>query len=113
MVEALRAPAASLVALLTTVLACITRLTILRSVSIPVSSSSKMPRSETASTIAFCSGPVPKMACCACGQIVPKTEGPSTLLLLVGRLLGECMPRIGQPAVMGQLIGGIVPGAPP
>jgi Kef-type K+ transport system membrane component KefB/nucleotide-binding universal stress UspA family protein len=32
------------------------------------------------------------------------------LLLLVGRLLGEFMQRIGQPAVMGQLIAGIVLG---
>jgi Kef-type K+ transport system membrane component KefB/nucleotide-binding universal stress UspA family protein len=32
------------------------------------------------------------------------------LLLLVGRLLGEAMQRIGQPAVMGQLITGILLG---
>jgi Kef-type K+ transport system membrane component KefB/nucleotide-binding universal stress UspA family protein len=32
------------------------------------------------------------------------------LLLLVGRLLGEMMQRIGQPAVMGQLIAGIALG---
>jgi hypothetical protein len=32
------------------------------------------------------------------------------LLLLVGRLLGEMMQRIGQPAVMGQLIAGIILG---
>ncbi len=32
------------------------------------------------------------------------------LLLLVGRLLGEAMQRIGQPAVIGQLLGGIVLG---
>jgi Kef-type K+ transport system membrane component KefB/nucleotide-binding universal stress UspA family protein len=32
------------------------------------------------------------------------------LLLLVGRLLGELMQRMGQPAVMGQLIAGIVLG---
>jgi len=32
------------------------------------------------------------------------------LLLLVGRLLGEIMQRIGQPAVMGQLIAGITLG---
>jgi hypothetical protein len=30
------------------------------------------------------------------------------LLLLVGRLLGEAMQRIGQPAVMGQLIAGVI-----
>jgi Kef-type K+ transport system membrane component KefB/nucleotide-binding universal stress UspA family protein len=32
------------------------------------------------------------------------------LLLLIGRLLGEIMQRIGQPAVMGQLIAGIILG---
>jgi len=32
------------------------------------------------------------------------------LLLLVGRLLGEAMLRIGQPAVMGQLIAGLILG---
>jgi Kef-type K+ transport system membrane component KefB len=32
------------------------------------------------------------------------------LLLVVGRLLGEAMQRIGQPAVMGQLIAGMVLG---
>src|ERR1700746_1843323 len=33
-----------------------------------------------------------------------------TLLLALGRLLGEVMLRIGQPAVMGQLIAGILLG---
>ena len=32
------------------------------------------------------------------------------LLLLLGRLLGELMQRIGQPAVMGQLIAGVILG---
>ena len=32
------------------------------------------------------------------------------LLLLVGRLLGEAMQRLGQPAVIGQLLAGIVLG---
>jgi len=32
------------------------------------------------------------------------------LLLLVGRLLGEAMQRIGQPAVMGQLLAGVLLG---
>jgi Kef-type K+ transport system membrane component KefB len=32
------------------------------------------------------------------------------LLLLVGRLMGEAMQRVGQPAVMGQLIAGILLG---
>src|SRR6202451_3084475 len=33
------------------------------------------------------------------------------LLLLVGRLMGEAAQRLGQPAVMGQLIGGVFVGA--
>ena len=33
-----------------------------------------------------------------------------TLLILVGRLLGEAMQRIGQPSVMGQLLAGILLG---
>jgi len=32
------------------------------------------------------------------------------LLLLIARLLGELMQRIGQPAVMGQLLAGIILG---
>lgn len=48
----------------------------------------------------------------------PGDDGPSAailaaqllLLMLVGRLLGEAMLRFGQPAVMGQLIGGLVLG---
>src|SRR5215475_12704068 len=32
------------------------------------------------------------------------------LLLLAGRLLGEFMQRIGQPAVMGQLVAGVLLG---
>ena len=48
----------------------------------------------------------------------PATGDPSVaifaaqlfLLMLVGRLLGEAMLRIGQPAVMGQLIAGLVLG---
>jgi len=34
------------------------------------------------------------------------------LLLLVGRLIGEVMRRIGQPAVIGQLMAGILLGPP-
>jgi Kef-type K+ transport system membrane component KefB/nucleotide-binding universal stress UspA family protein len=48
----------------------------------------------------------------------PGDDGPSVvilaaqllLLMLVGRLLGEGMLRIGQPAVMGQLIAGLILG---
>lgn len=32
------------------------------------------------------------------------------LLLLVGRLMGELAQRIGQPSVMGQLVGGLLLG---
>jgi Kef-type K+ transport system membrane component KefB len=32
------------------------------------------------------------------------------VLLLVGRLMGEAMQRIGQPAVMGQLLGRVCKG---
>lgn len=32
------------------------------------------------------------------------------LLILVGRVLGECMQRLGQPAVIGQLLAGIILG---
>ena len=32
------------------------------------------------------------------------------VLLLVGRLLGEAMQRLGQPAVMGQLLAGVLLG---
>ena len=32
------------------------------------------------------------------------------ILLLVGRLMGEAAQRIGQPAVMGQLVGGVLLG---
>src|SRR5258705_5816782 len=46
------------------------------------------------------------------------TKGPSevvflaqlVVLMLVGRLLGEAMQRIGQPSVMGQLLAGILLG---
>jgi len=36
--------------------------------------------------------------------------GELALLLLVGRLMGELAQRIGQPSVMGQLIGGLLLG---
>jgi Kef-type K+ transport system membrane component KefB/nucleotide-binding universal stress UspA family protein len=36
--------------------------------------------------------------------------GQVVVLMLVGRLLGEAMLRLGQPAVMGQLIGGLILG---
>jgi Kef-type K+ transport system membrane component KefB/nucleotide-binding universal stress UspA family protein len=55
----------------------------------------------------------------ALAQNVPgESHGPSVVvflsellaLMLVGRLLGEAMLRIGQPAVMGQLIAGLILG---
>src|SRR5512140_2230017 len=59
-----------------------------------------------------------------CAQASPafaadgSSSGPSevvfiaqiVVLLVVGRLLGEAMQRIGQPAVVGQLIAGIILG---
>ena len=57
-----------------------TVLTSLRSVSIPVSSSSRrMPNCATPSSMAFCSGALGKMACCKSGHTTPSTEGPSTM----------------------------------
>jgi Kef-type K+ transport system membrane component KefB/nucleotide-binding universal stress UspA family protein len=74
---------------------------------------------------------LPWAACGACALAVlaasplRAAEGPSTtasdaseavfivqivLLLLVGRLLGEAMQRMGQPAIIGQLLAGIVLG---
>jgi Kef-type K+ transport system membrane component KefB/nucleotide-binding universal stress UspA family protein len=74
---------------------------------------------------------LPWAACGACtlavlgASTLRAAEGPSTtasgaseavfiaqivLLLLVGRLLGEAMQRIGQPAIIGQLLAGIVLG---
>src|SRR5499427_7624756 len=54
--------------------------TSLRSVSIPVSSSSRrMPNCAMPSSMAFCSGAFGKMACCKAGQSTPSTEGPSTM----------------------------------
>src|SRR3954452_10518360 len=49
---------------------------------------------------------------------VSRGSGPSEVIfltqiivfLLVGRLMGEAMQRIGQPAVMGQLIAGLLLG---
>lgn len=63
------------------------------------------------------------LACCLAAGVAVAAggsgkAGPSevtfllqiVVLLLVGRLLGEAMQRIGQPAVMGQLIAGILLG---
>ncbi|HEX7007224.1 MAG TPA: cation:proton antiporter [Alphaproteobacteria bacterium] len=44
------------------------------------------------------------------GASAPLFFAQVVLLILVGRLLGEAMLRIGQPAVMGQLIGGLMLG---
>lgn len=57
---------------------------------------------------------MPAVACAAAGP----TPGSSDFLLLaqiavlifVGRLLGELMQRLGQPAVIGQLLGGVLLG---
>ena len=54
--------------------------TSLRSVSIPVSSSSsRMPNCDMASIIAFWSGDAGKIACCRSGQRAPRIDGPSRI----------------------------------
>src|SRR6266540_2830619 len=54
--------------------------TSLRSVSMPVSNSSKrMPNWEMPSSMAFCSGALGKMACCKSGHSAPNTDGPSMM----------------------------------
>ena len=54
--------------------------TSLRSVSIPVSNSSRrMPYWETPSSMAFCSAVRGKTACCKSGHSTPSTEGPSMM----------------------------------
>ena len=57
---------------------------------------------------------VPTAAFAAEGAATPSSEAifiaELGLLLLVGRLMGEAAQRLGQPAVMGQLIGGLLLG---
>ena len=63
--------------------------------------------------VAACIGPV-----CGSAVAADRSDKPSELVfflalvvvILVGRLLGELMQRIGQPAVMGQLLGGLMLG---
>src|ERR1700689_3683665 len=56
----------------------------------------------------------PTAALAADGQALGGSEATFVpdfgLLLLVGRLMGEAAQRIGQPAVMGQLVGGLLLG---
>src|SRR5947199_2887825 len=55
--------------------------------------------------------PVPLAA--ATGQHAPSEVvflGEIIVLLVCGRLLGEAMQRIGQPAIMGQLLAGVLLG---
>src|SRR5436305_1183225 len=60
--------------------------------------------------------PVPALA--AAGHAAPKSPGVEeailvaeiVLLVLVGRLIGEVMLRIGQPSIIGQLLAGVVLG---
>ena len=57
---------------------------------------------------------IPTAAFAAEGAATPSSEAifiaELGLLLLVGRLMGEAAQRLGQPAVMGQLIGGLLLG---
>ena len=71
------------------------RRTSLRSVSIPVSSSSiSTPNWETASSIAFCSLAAGKMACCHSGSSAPSREGPSTRPAMSWPITPGCLKRI-------------------
>lgn len=60
----------------------------------------------------LCIAPMPTLAAALSGS--GNSEGTFiaeiVLLLLVGRMLGEGMQRLGQPAIMGQLIAGILLG---
>src|SRR5438874_11412541 len=61
--------------------------------------------------LALSSAPVPKADVgVSSEQMVAIFLAEIVLLLFFGRLLGELMQRIGQPAVMGQLIAGIIIG---
>src|SRR5436309_5000101 len=61
--------------------------------------------------LALSSAPVPKADVgVSSEQMVAIFLAEIALMLFVGRLLGELMQRIGQPAVMGQLIAGILLG---
>src|SRR5258708_22634701 len=57
-------------------------------------------------------------ATAAVAEASPRSGGASevvflaelVVLMLIGRLLGEAMQHIGQPSIMGQLLGGILLG---
>jgi Kef-type K+ transport system membrane component KefB/nucleotide-binding universal stress UspA family protein len=77
---------------------------------------SREPRRGTPAAYGLCLALVLISPACAAPDM-PQAGPPETLfiaqivlLLLVGRLFGEFMQRIGQPPVMGQLIAGIVLG---
>ena len=63
-----------------------------------------------AGSLAF--APTPALAAGAAGAAPSEVVfiAQLVILMLVGRLLGEAMQRIGQPAVMGQLLAGILLG---
>src|ERR1700680_1288529 len=65
----------------------------------------------------MCAGGLSLVAATACAAGAPEKGGSPELLfaqiiilIFVGRLLGEAMQRIGQPAVVGQLLGGLLLG---
>src|ERR1700748_1397871 len=68
--------------------------------------------------VAFLASVAPAAALAAAPMSGAATQEPSlaiffgeiVALIVVGRLVGELMERIGQPSVMGQLIGGMLLG---
>jgi Kef-type K+ transport system membrane component KefB/nucleotide-binding universal stress UspA family protein len=68
----------------------------------------------TARRVAVLAASLPAAAQAAAGTTSDSSEflllAQVAVLILVGRLLGELMQRIGQPAVIGQLLGGVLLG---
>ena len=79
--------------------------TSLRSVSMPVSSSSsRMPNCAMPSISAFCSGAGGKIACCASGHTQPNSEGPSMQAgqqFADHRGLADALHQLAEPAADG------------
>jgi Kef-type K+ transport system membrane component KefB len=68
----------------------------------------------TARRVAVLAASLPAVAFAAAGTTPESSEflllAQVATLILVGRLLGELMQRVGQPAVIGQLLGGVLLG---
>jgi len=65
-------------------------------------------------SVAVLATALPAVADAAAGSPADSSEfvllAQIAVLILVGRLLGELMQRVGQPAVIGQLLGGVLLG---